>query len=147
MCLKDKLFEVAYLTVITLIAIFILACCTGIVIDRINPPQPVVVYQTVDTTIPTPTITPFYPEYITPFLITYTVRSTDPTNLKVVTTEGEVLYFKSRNAWSQQVKKCTYTARVESTNGYSYVIRGYPKLEEVYLPPDNGHGRGEYIEV
>lgn len=114
--------------------------------DKMNPPQPVVVYQTAtptSTVAPVVTASPIdYPEFIT-----YTVRSTDPTNLKVVTTEGEVLYFKSRNAWSQQVKKCTYTARVESTNGYSYFISGYPVVEEVYLPPDNGRGRGEYVEV
>lgn len=145
--MKEKLIGAAYIIAITLLAGFILACGIGIVIDKMNPPQPVVVYQNVDTI--TSTITPVitaspinYPEFIT-----YTVRSTDPTNLKVVTTEGDVLYFKSRNAWSQQVKRCTYTVRVESSNGYSYVIRGYPVVEGVYLPPDNGHGRGEYVEV
>lgn len=145
--MKEKLLGASYIIAITLLSGFILACGIGIVMDKMNPPQPVVVYQSVDTI--TPTVAPVvttspinYPEFIT-----YTVRSTDQTNLKVTTTEGEVLYFKSRSAWSQQVKRCTYTARVESNNGYSYVIRGYPVVEEVYLPPDNGRGHGEYVEV
>ena len=139
--MKEKLLGAAYLITITLIAGFILACIIGIAMDRVNPPQPVVVYQSV----PTPTVTPIvtispinYPEFIT-----YTVRSTDPINLKVVTTNGKVLYFKSHQAWHEQVKRCTYTARVENGN----VVVGYPELEEVYLPPDNGHGRGEYVVV
>ncbi len=141
MCLKEKLLGAAYLITITLIAGFILACGIGIVVDRTNP-QTVVIYQ---TPTPTSTVTPVviashidYPEFIT-----YTVRSTDPTNLKVVTTRGNVLYFRSHQAWHEQVKKCTYTARVENGN----VIVGYPELEEVYLPPDNGEKYGKYVEV
>ena len=145
--MKEKLLGAAYIITITLLAGFILACGIGIVMDKMNPPQPVVVYQNIDTITPTATTTPFVQEYATPLFITYTVRSTDPTNLKVVTTNGDVLYFKSRNAWSQQVKRCTYTARVESSNGYSYVILGYPVVEEVYLPPDSGEKYGKYVEV
>ena len=140
--MQEKLLGAAYIITITLIAGFILACGIGIVIDKMNPPQPVVIYQ---TTIPTPTITPVvtaspvnYPKFIT-----YTVRSTDPINLKVVTTNGNILYFKSHQAWHEQVKRCTYTARVENGN----IVVGYPELEEVYLPPDNGRGRGKYVEV
>lgn len=144
--MKQELLGAAYIIAITLIAGFILACVVGTAIDYTTPKQPVVV-QIVETPTlqPTTTVTPYIQEY--PSFITYTVRSVDPTNLKVVTTNGDILYFKSRGAWSQQVKRCTYTASVESSNGYSYVIRGYPIVEEVYLPPDNDRGRGEYVEV
>jgi hypothetical protein len=135
--MKEELLKAAYLITITLIAGFILACGIGIVMDKMNPPQPVIVYQ---TTTPTPfvTVSPIdYPEFIA-----YTVRSTDPINLKVVTTTGNVLYFKSHRAWHEQVKRCTYTARVENGN----VVVGYPELEEMYIPSSDGqHGR--YIEV
>jgi hypothetical protein len=139
--MKEKLLGAAYLITITLIAGFILACGIGIVVDRTNP-QTVVIYQ---TTTPTSTVAPVvtaspidYPEFIT-----YTVRSTDPTNLKVVTTRGDVLYFRSHQAWHEQVKRCTYTARVENGN----IIVGYPELEEVYLPPDSGEKYGKFVEV
>jgi hypothetical protein len=141
--MKQELLGAAYIIAITLIAGFILACIVGTAIDYTTPKQTVVVYQTVETPQPTITPTPHIQEY--PSFITYTVRSTDPTNLKVETTNGNILYFKSRGAWSQQVKRCTYTASVESSNGYSYVIRGYPELEEVYLP--TGEGRGKYVDV
>lgn len=139
--MKEKLLGAAYIIAITLLAGFILACGIGIVMDKMNPPQPVVVYQTttpIPTTIPIVTIPPTnYPEFIT-----YTVRSTDPINLKVLTTDGKVLYFRSHQAWHEQVKRCTYTARVENGN----VVVGYPELEVQYLPSSDGqHGR--YIEV
>lgn len=140
--MKQELLGAAYLITITLIAGFILACGIGIVMDRMNPPQPVVVYQIVNTIAPTPITTPFVQEYATPSFITYTVRSADPINLKVVTTDGKVLYFRSHQAWHEQVKRCTYTARVENGN----VVVGYPELEVQYLPSSDGqHGR--YIEV
>jgi hypothetical protein len=139
--MKEKLLGAAYLIIITLIAGFILACGIGIVMDKMNPPHPVVVYQSVTTPTVTPIVTASPADH--PEFITYTVRSTDPTNLKVVTTNGNVLYFRSHQAWHEQVKKCTYTARVENGN----VVVGYPELEEVYLPPDNGRGHGEYVEV
>jgi len=141
--MKQELIGAAYIIIITLIAGFILACIIGTAIDYTTPRQSVVLYQTVDTPIPTTTVSPYIQEY--PSFITYTVRSTDPTNLKVETTNGDFLYFKSRGAWSQQVKRCTYTAMVESSNGYSYVIRGYPELEEMYIPI--GEGRGKYVDV
>jgi len=141
--MKQELIGAAYLITITLIAGFILACVVGTAIDYTTPRQSVV--QVVETPTIQPTTTPFVQEYITPSFITYTVRSVDPTNLKVVTTNGDILYFKSRGAWSQQVKRCTYTASVESGNGYSYVIRGYPELEEMYIP--TGEGRGKYVDV
>ena len=142
--MKDELLGATYLIIITLLAGFILACVVGTAIDYTTPKHPVVV-QIVETPTlqPTTTTTPYYNN--PPEFITYTVRSTDPANLKVVTTNGDFLYFKSRGAWSQQVKRCTYTASVESSNGYSYVIRGYPELEEMYIP--TGEGRGEYVEV
>jgi hypothetical protein len=143
--MKQELLGAAYLIVITLTAGFVLACVVGTAIDYTTPRQSVVQIVEAPTVQPTTTVTPYIKEY--PSFITYTVRSVDPANLKVVTTNGDILYFKSRGAWSQQVKRCTYTASVESSNGYSYVIRGYPVVEEVYLPPDNDRGRGEYVEV
>jgi len=142
--MKQELIGAAYLITITLIAGFILACIVGTAIDYTTPRQPVFqVIETSTTQQPTAIVTPYIKEY--PSFITYTVRSTDPANLKVVTTNGDILYFKSRGAWSQQVKRCTYTASVESGNGYSYVIRGYPELEEMYIP--TGEGRGKYVDV
>jgi len=143
--MKQELLGAAYLIVITLTAGFVLACIVGTVIDYTTPKQTVVQIVETSTLQPTTTVIPYIQEY--PSFITYTVRSTDPTNLKVVTTNGDILYFKSRGAWNQQVKRCIYTAEIESSNGYSYVIRGYPIVEEVYLPPDNGRGRGKYVDV
>lgn len=143
--MKQELLGAAYLIVITLTAGFVLACVVGTAIDYTTPKQPVVVYQTVETSTTQPRVAPNPYIYNYPSTITYTVRSTDPTNLKVVMTNGDILYFKSRGAWSQQVKRCTYTASVESSNGYSYVIRGYPELEEMYIP--TGEGRGKYVDV
>jgi hypothetical protein len=140
--MQEELLKATYLIIITLIAGFILACAVGTAIDYTTPRQPVV--QVIETPTLQPTTTPLQ-EYITPPFITYTVRYVDMTNLKVVTTNGDILYFKSRSAWNQQVKKCTYTAVVESSNGYSYVIRGYPEIEEVYIPL--GEGRGKYVDV
>ncbi len=143
--MKQELLGASYIIVITLIAGFILACVVGTAIDYTTPKQTVVQIIETSTMQPTATVTPYIQEYATPLFITYTVRSTDPTNLKVVTTDDDVLYFKSRGAWSQQVKRCTYTAEVESSNGYSYVIHGYPELEEVYIPVGDGHGK--YVDV
>ncbi len=141
--MKDELLGATYLIIITLLSGFILACVVGTAIDYTTPKQTVVQIVETSTLQPTTTVIPYIQEY--PSFITYTVRSTDPTNLKVVTTNGDILYFKSRGTWSQQVKRCTYTASVESSNGYSYVIRGYPIVEEVYLP--TGEGRGKYVDV
>lgn len=141
--MKDELLGATYLIIITLLSGFILACIVGTAIDYTTPKQSVVQIVEAPTVQPTTTVTPYIKEY--PSFITYTVRSVDPTNLKVVTTNGDILYFKSRGAWSQQVKRCTYTAEVESSNGYSYVIRGYPELEEMYIP--TGEGRGKYVDV
>lgn len=136
--MKDELLKASYIIAITLIASFILACGIGIVMDRVNPPQPVIIYQTVAPT-PTPTI---YPATI-PSMITYTVKSTDLANLKVFTTAGDVLYFQSRNVWDKQVKRCTYTAKVEHGN----IVEGYPELEVMYVAPNDGYRYGKYIEV
>ncbi|MFA5745683.1 MAG: hypothetical protein WC932_02360 [archaeon] len=107
--------------------------------DRMNPQQPVVIYQTVATPTPTPTIYP----YSLPNMITYTVRSVDLTNLEVITTSGNILYFESRGAWGKQVKRCTYTAEVEHGN----IVKGYPELEVAYIAPNDDHNHGKYIEV
>jgi hypothetical protein len=147
--MKEELLKATYIVVITLIVGFILACCVGIMIDHINPPQPqtTTIYQTVaPAPQPTTTMTSIDYSYI-PSIITYTVRSTDLTNLEVVTTSGNILYFESRGAWGEQVKRCTYTAEVERSNGYSYVIKGYPELEVAYIAPNNDHNHGKYIEV
>jgi hypothetical protein len=137
--MQEELLKASYIIIITLIVGFIIACGIGIVLDRANPPAAtIVVYTTVEPT-PTPTI---YPSSL-PSMITYTVRSVDLTNLEVVTTAGDILYFESRNVWSKQVKRCTYTATIEHGN----IVKGYPELEVAYIAPNNEHNRGKYIEV
>jgi len=137
--MQQEILKAAYIIIITLIMGFILACGIGIVYDHLTPrQQTIVVYKTIEPT-PTPTI---YPSTL-PSMITYTVESTDLTNLEVFTTAGDVLYFQSRYVWDKQVKRCTYTARVEHGN----IVIGYPELEVMYVAPNNEHKHGKYIEV
>jgi hypothetical protein len=137
--MKAELLKASYIIVITLIAGFILACCIGVVMDRVNSVSTVVsvstpVYVETSTSIETSS---------TVSTITYQVESMDKNNYQVKTTNGDVLYFDNYDEWDTQVAKCVYTAQVEGRAGIAYIVK-HPKIEVSYVAPDGKHN-GMYV--
>ena len=138
--MKAELLKASYIIVITLIAGFILACCIGVVMDRVNPISTVVsvstpVYAETSTSIETSS---------TVSTITYQVESMDKNNYQVKTTNGDVLYFDNYDEWDTQVIRCVYTAVVTGRAGMAYLVE-HPQIEVTYVAPNSDHEHGRYV--
>jgi hypothetical protein len=138
--MKQELFKAAYIIIIVLTMGFIIACCVGIMIDRVNP-----VSNTVSVSTPVYVDETTVSEETSPLTdtITYQVESMSKNNYQVVTTNGDVLYFDNYNEWDTQVKRCVYTVKVTGRAGMAYLVR-HPRVEVAYVAPNEKHS-GMYV--